>query len=74
MNQNQLQKKQWRYDTAIEALQELIAHGDEEKKTFEKIIKDLETKRFEANTEYKKQLMLNDIHVQGVEFITSSNH
>lgn len=36
MNQNQLQKKQWRYDTAIEALQELIDHGDEEKKPLKK--------------------------------------
>jgi hypothetical protein len=67
----QLQKKQWRYDTAIEALTELIEHGDETE-SYLPIIEDFKKKRSQANTDFLKQREINEIQVKSVEQVTGN--
>lgn len=67
------EKKMWRYDTVIEALLELIEHGDEPLLAWEKQINYFKHKKDEAHQEHRKQLEINQIQVKDIELVTN-NH
>jgi hypothetical protein len=66
----QLNDRRWRYDTAIEALTELV-ENDNEIEPVKTMITYLKEKKTIAFNEWKQQSDLNDIQVIGVEEVSN---
>ena len=68
----QLQKKQSLYDTAFEALTELVENNHESSQTIKDLIMEFKNKRSQANTDFLKQREINEIQVKSVEQVTGN--
>lgn len=72
MTLEQLNKKKWRYITAIEALTELVEHGDEDQEKLQSMIDYFSQKRSDAHADFLVSKNIHEMQVIDVDCVTGN--